>query len=267
MIKYLRAFDGLTLSSRGCNKSLRINEKEKKLTYGDSIYYLNEKDYFINPVHPRSGVYESFPDNLNIDPDNGRIFITLKDIEGKASQIGLKYKIYFNSLDGGIKDSTEIVLGGINYQDRILEVAQQDSILYPNLQNTGPDKNRFFNFVSADKKLIVDEASGAINLLSSTRNGFFGDRPVNQDWKQVRIFYEDINYPKVRHEIELVIYFYTEMREVPSNVSEVMRAHQALLVDIPRVSIPATSAPIDKSISGIVSAIKPRPPCIILVGK
>jgi hypothetical protein len=269
MLYSLRLFVFPVLLLTSCTKSSDTKESDNgmQLAYEKSIYFLSDSDYAIRPVEPRAGIYSAFPDNLNIDENTGEVIVSLLDKDGKDAQVGLKYQVYFRSANGLIKDTTEITLACINYQDVLLEENKGDSVMLPNFQNSGPDKNRFFGFEASDRRLSIDETSGAINLLESTRSGFFGDRPENQDWKQVKVFYKDRNNPKLKYEIELITYFYSSVGDIPSNVSEAMRAHQNLLLGIPSLNIPISAAPIDKSINNIISPRKPRPPCIIIVGK
>jgi hypothetical protein len=235
------------------------------LSYGNSIFYLKATDYVITPVSTGAGSYSAFPDNLNIDPATGSITISVKDKEGKNTQTGLKYRIMYTSPQGK-QDSTFITLAGINFQDRIYYMSNHDSIARP-IYNADPS-NGFpgGNFSRSNGKLDIDPSSGSINLAKSIRNGLFNDDPQNSAWRVVNIEYTSNDASESRkNNLDVVVYFYTALENIPSNVSGAMRAHQDLLIGISPATIPVTNAPVDNDIKNIVSAAKPRPPCIIII--
>ncbi len=257
----------ILLSLSACQKDDGgSNPGTASLGYGNTIFYLQATDYVINPT-TGNGTYTAFPDNLNIDPVTGRITVSVKDIEGKNTQTGLKYRILYTSPQGK-QDSTFITLAGINFQDKIYYLSQNDSIARP-IYNANPGANfPGGNFTKSNGKLDIDPATGNINLTSSIRNGLFNDDPQNSNWRVVNIEYtsnDESNSKK--NNLDVVVYFYTAIQNIPSNVSAAMRAHQNLLLGISAADIPVTSAPVDNDIKNIVSAAKPRPPCIIIIAK
>src|SRR5690242_1489234 len=65
-----------------------------KLSYGDSVFYVNSQPAnIINPVNAPQGTYYSIPKGLEIDPNTGSINIS-------ASEAGLRYKVTFTSTTG-----------------------------------------------------------------------------------------------------------------------------------------------------------------------
>lgn len=237
------------------------------LSYGNTVFYVKATDYVINPASTGSGSYSAFPDNLNIDAQTGQITVSVKDKEGKNTQTGLKYKIYYTSTDGR-KDSTTITLAGINFQDKLYYLSRNDTIASP-IYNADPATGfPGGNFSKSNSKLDIDPATGKINLAKSIRNGLFSDDPQNSNWRVVNIEYTSNDASESRkNNLDVVVYFYTAVENIPSNVSGAMRAHQSLLVGINPVDIPLTNAPVDNDIKNIVSAAKPRPPCIIIIAK
>jgi hypothetical protein len=236
------------------------------LTYPAAVFYLQSNDYIVSPSISKQGNYVAFPDDLNINAATGQITVSLKGRENKESQTGLKYKIVFTS--GSVKDSTFITIAGINYQDRIFTLAQNDTLVKPfyNASGTLPVPAGSV-FTSSNNKLSIDPATGVINLKKTIENGFFNDDPQNNQWRVVTIKYvtNDASTSD-KNNLDVVVYYYTDTNNIPSNVSSAMRAHQGLLLGLDPVNIPVTTAPVDQSISNIVSVSKPRPPCIIIIG-
>lgn len=243
------------------------NTVDGPLSYGNSIFYVQGTDYVVNPVSTGNGTYSAFPDNLNINAQTGQITVSVKDNEGKNTQTGLKYNIYYTSPEGR-KDSTTITLAGINFQDKLYYLSRNDTIASP-IYNANP-ANGFpgGSFSKSNGKLDIDPATGNINLAKSIRNGLFSDDPQNSDWRVVNIEYTSKDASaSAKNNLDVVVYFYTAVENIPSNVSGAMRAHQSLLVGINPVDIPITNAPVDNDIKNIVSAARPRPPCIIIIAK
>ena len=115
-----------------CNKSDSpygggTNPATYKLTYSDSVLYPQGEQsevQVLNPVTPRDGIYTAFPDGLEIDPANGKIKI-------HDSETGIKYRVYYRSTDGLVKDSTLITISGINFLDGVYTINTSDSIVNP----------------------------------------------------------------------------------------------------------------------------------------
>lgn len=260
----LKAFLILALIAQACSKD-ENTQGNQDLTYGNSIFYVRASDYTISPLNTGSGTYNAFPDNLNMDPATGKITVSIKDRDGKATQTGLKYRITYTSPSGS-KDTTYITLAGINFQDRFYYLSNNDSIATP-IYNSDPASGfPGGNFTRSNGKLEINPATGAINLTKSIRNGLFNDDPANGRWRVVNIEYSTNDQSQTdKNNLDVVVYLYNSLADVPVNVSEAMRAHQELLVGISPVAIPVTNAPIDNDIKNIVSAAKPRPPCIIII--
>src|SRR5829696_8382874 len=125
------------------------NTGSYKLTYGDSILYLKNKDYVVTPLMSRAGTYSSFPDKLTIDKSTGAITVTQKDIDGE-SQTGMWYKIYFHSATG-------------NEVDKFYNLSQNDSIIQP-IYNGDPSKViPAGNYdLTSDNKFAINPVNGQI---------------------------------------------------------------------------------------------------------
>ncbi|GAA4332445.1 hypothetical protein [Flaviaesturariibacter amylovorans] len=234
------------------------------LSYGDSILYLKSASYTVRP-NTGAGQYSAFPDNLLIDPATGTITVT--NI-GKAneSQTGIRYRIRYQPASGPA-DSTYIVLGGINYLDRIYNFAQHDTLMRP-LYNASLGRllPPGAYGIQPDARLAIDPATGVINLKECMRRGMF-DLPVeNGEWEEVTVRYKTRDGSnEVTNSIDVAIYYYDSMADIPSNVSVAMRAHQAQILGVAQTPIPPTTGPIDTDLPDNLSLTKPRPPCIIVI--
>jgi hypothetical protein len=235
-------------------------------SYGDGVFYLKVDPYTVSPSVSRPGTYTAFPDNLNINNATGVITVSEDGKDGEQTQMGLKYKIIFTATTGE-KDSTFIVLAGINYQDKIYNLSQNQVKARP-FYNADPARAiPPGNYGMRDNdKLVVNPANGEIDLQASINAGLFGDDPQNDDWRVIKVRYKANDNSTEDTRMEIIVYYYDTVADIPSNVSEVMRAHQSLLLGLQPEVIPVTTAPPDLGIAGLVSPGKPRPPCIIIVG-
>lgn len=238
-----------------------------RLTYGDSVLYLKNNDYTVRPLLSRKGTYTAYPNNLTIDNETGVITVTSKGTDGE-SQTGMWYKISFRS-DAGELDSTFILLSGITYLDRFYHLSQNDSIIHP-IYNGDPLKAlpQGNYALTSDNKFAIDAANGQININECKRRGFFGGAQTNASWKIATVKYA-INDKSdgAPNKVDLVIYYYKTLSDVPRNVSSLMQAHQQMTLGIRSLpSIPATTGPVDNNLPGNLSLSKPRPPCVIIVG-
>ena len=249
-----------------CKKDTTNDTSNIPLSYGDSVFYLKTGNYTITPVHARAGTYTAFPDNLLIDPATGVITIALKGRDGQ-SQTGLKYLVRFRAANSDVIDSTTITLSGINYLDAFHYLAQNDSIISPtyNADNSLPMPPGNYS-IGVDNKLAINPANGQINVNESIRRGFFDD-PSHSSWKQVTIKYAiNDRSNALENQLDIILYRYNSVADVPTNVSGLMQAHQSLSLGLNTRAIPSTPAPVDNNLSSDLSLSKPRPPCIVIIG-
>ena len=261
-------FTGLLLLTQCSKKDCKCVPPPavQKLVYDDSVFYLKNADYIITPLNGKTGTYTSYPGNLRMDRTTGSITITTKGNDGE-SQTGLWYKINYKSLDGKEVDSTMILLSGLTYVDKFYRLSQNDSIIYPiyngNISNPIPSGN--YN-LEQNSDLAINPANGQINIKECIRRGFFGNQ-LHKGWEVAKIKYAiNDNSQGAINEIDVIIYYYHSMTNVPSNVSAVMQAHQSMTVGLRTPPIPATSGEVDNGIPSNLSLSKPRPPCVIIVG-
>lgn len=239
-----------------------------KLSYGDSIFYIKDQNYIISPTWNKAGTYTAFPDNLLIDNATGKITVAIIG-HGLESQTGLRYKIKFQATGSNEVDSTYILLAGINYLDRIYNLSQNDTIISPiynaSLSSSLPAGTYG---ISADNELGINSVNGQININECIRRGLF-DRPAeNGEWEEVSITYKsNDNSNGATNRIDIALYYYDRMSDIPSNISSVMRAHQTMVLGVNQTAIPVTTGPIDTDLPDNLAFSKPRPPCIIIVGQ
>ena len=237
------------------------------ISYSDSIFYLKNTTYDVSPVTQRTGTYSAFPDNLLIDPATGRITVALMGKAGE-SQTGLRYRILFEEAGTGRKDSTYILIAGINYLDRIYRLSQNDTIIRPvynaDLSSSLPSGTYG---IQPDNRLSINSANGEINIMECIRKGMF-DLPVeNGEWEEVSVTYRSNDGSNaVTNRIDVALYYYDRVQDIPSNVSQLMRMHQNQVLGVDHQPIPVTTGPIDTDLPDNISMFKPRPPCVIIVG-
>lgn len=261
----------IILALTACKKK-PVNDdpvNDGKLSYGsDSVFFLRAQAYTISPNISKTGTYTAFPDNLVIDPLTGKVTVTMMG-KGGESQTGLKYKILFQESGTEFKDSTYITLAGINYLDRIYYLSQNDTIISP-VYNADVNKstpNGTYG-IQMDNEVGINPQNGQINLKECIRRGLF-DTPVeNGEWEEVTILYKSNDGSNnVTNRIDVALYYYHTLADVPHNVSEVMRAHQRQVLGVSQTAVPITTGPFDNDLPDNLSLTKPRPPCVIIVGQ
>lgn len=238
-----------------------------KLAYGDSVFYLRNTEYTIAPLGNRKGTYSAFPDNLQMDPATGHITVGVNGNDGN-SQTGMWYKIKFRSDTGAETDSTMVLLSGLTYVDAFYNLKQNDSIIYP-IYNADPTKAiPPGNYdLKGDDDFAINPANGQINIKECFRRGFFTKEANGEGWKTAKIRYA-INDKSngATNSIDVVLYYYRTMDDVPSNVSALMQAHQRMTLGFATARIPSTPGRIDNNLPSDLTLSKPRPPCVVIVG-
>lgn len=239
----------------------------ERLSYGDSIFYLKNAAYLIAPSQRKAGTYTAYPDNLKIDPSTGKITVDVDGRDGN-SQTGMWYKIRFQSANTAETDSAMILLSGLTYVDKFYQLSQNDSIIYPIYNADAAKAVPSGNFdLQHRNDFAINPANGQINILECMRRGYFTKQAGSTGWKVTTIKYaiNDQSSGAVNR-IDLVIYYYHTMSDVPSNVSRLMQAHQSMTLGLRMAPIPSTTGGIDSNLPSELSLSKPRPPCVVIVG-
>lgn len=257
------------------------NPAGERLAYGDSTFYLKSsgEKYTISPLGNRTGKYSAVPSNLKIDENTGKISIEPNGLDN-TSQTGLWYKILFTPTRAGATDSTMVMISGVNYVDAFYKYDKNgigDTIIAPIYNarlNERMPKGRFWIEEKAYEN-IIDPTSGNINI-----NKFFKvarqARSANSDssWETLTVRYrlEDKSYNAENH-IEILLYhYYIPVNDVPRNVTLAMNEHRLQTFGLNLPLLTATKGADENlpnllfSSTALGKSLKPRPPCVVIVG-
>lgn len=237
-----------------CEKNPNSNEPYT-LSYGDSILFLRPSsgDYIVYPTTPGNGLYEGFPEGIEIDDNTGAINVS-------KSETGLRYKITHTAADG-TKTNTMVVISGINFADKFYRLSQQDSVAFPvynaDRARVLPITGSIFDEggLANGSGCSVKTANGQINLAESIRNGLFGSNPTNDDRKDVEIVYRlNDGSGKAVNKLKVRLYYYTSMSTVAPDLLQTLQDRETDGVFLRGVSM-----------QSVARAAKPRPPCVIII--
>ncbi len=246
-------------------------------SYSDTIFYINPNhNQFIVPNNPFEGTYSSSPEGLVIDPLSGIIDVN-------SSETGLKYKITFTASNLAGSCDTHLIIGGVNYEDKIY-VLDQNQILAAPIYNSVPglplpcpdddgvddgsvdDDSCDFDVDNPTGKLLKDlgfeiSSKGEFDLLKTVENGTFGDVPVNGTFLNVDLFYQlpDLS-ANTLNSIPLRFFYFETMADIPQELLDDMDEKSDLINEN------KTGNSNNLRISNYTRpAGKPRPPFIVIV--
>ena len=235
--------------------------KDSAFNYGDSIFYRKDQsdDYIITPFNASRGKYFSFPDGLVLDGNSGEVNIS-------KSETGLKYAIAYIP-DGKTDTSLAfITISGINYADGFYNLADGDSIAHsiydaiPGAGIPGINSGSVFDVGSNcnDQGCNVNVANGSINLAQTVRNGVFGSTPSNNDRHEFEMTYKlNDKSNGSENKLKVKLYYFKTMNDVTPEADSIISSRQGSIIG-PGNTIPA--------LAFSSSQVKPRPPCIFIVG-
>jgi hypothetical protein len=245
-----------------------------QLTYGDSIFYLNNQtsDYTILPTQSRVGEYTGFPDGIDINANTGEINVS-------KSETGLRYRISFYPAGSTDSFSTVIVISGINFLDGFYKLTTADSVIHPIYNantnavipglNTGSSFDDGSNCNSAG--CTVNTANGIINLAQTVRNGVFGATPSNNDRHEFEMDYRiSDNSGKSPNKIKIKLYYFNSIGDVTQEAYDIISEREGALFGIQPKTVPyenLTSVFGITQTTGKAAPPKPRPPCIFILGR
>lgn len=238
--------------------------------YSDSVFYMkNTNDYFVNPVISKSGTFMSFPDGLNIDQNTGVININ-------KSETGLKYRVSFVASGSPDTISSYVIISGINYADKIYNLAAGDSIAAPvynanfNMAPPGGSAN-IFDETNGCKNagIVIGSTNGIINLAQTVRNQGIDTGAT----AQVKLVYR-INDAsgKAPNGLEMKIYFYRTASEIPQYLTDLLIQRKGTILTS-NSTVPPVIQSGRLAVNSLVTQSKaaqparPRPPCIIVVSR
>jgi hypothetical protein len=240
-----------------CNKNNEAKpvDTNYKLSYGDSIFYVNSQPAnIINPVNAPQGTYYSIPKGLEIDPNTGSINVS-------SSEAGLRYKVTFTSTTG-YSTSSFIVISGIDFPDKYYHLTENDSIAFPvynaSSANAIPAGSFDDDYSANSSGCAMKTTNGQINLTESIRRGLFGSTPKNDTRKDFEIKYRiNDKSGNALNKIKVLLYYYDKASDVPADLKQTILDHQSV-----------TFHPDNTPLTGVVGSIttaKPRPPCIVII--
>ena len=247
----------LACLSISCHKKDTVQVDKGHLSYGESVFYVSHQssDLLVGPVHTATGTYSAFPEGLELDRSTGVINVS-------RSEAGMRYRISFQGAQGDTSNAF-VVISGINFPDKYYRLSDADSVAFP-VYNADPSRPMPAGIFDEDKVAnnsgcAMRTNNGQINLKESVRNGLFGSTPKNDTRKDFEVKYRlDDKSGKALNKIKILLYYYDTMSDVPADLQQTVREHQAMTFQPDNT--PIISTPI-ASIAG-----KPRPPCIIVIG-
>lgn len=258
----------LFLLTESCNKPKTaitpppFTRNDSVFNYGDSIFFQKDQsnDYVISPTNNLTGKYASFPEGLVLDGNTGAVNVS-------KSETGLKYMVAF--IPNGKADTllSFITISGINYKDGFYKLSDGDSIAFsiynaiPAAAIPGINNGSVFDVGSNcnDQGCNVNVNNGTINLAQTVRNGVFGSTPSNNDRHEFEMTYKinDKSNGSV-NKLKVKLYYFNTMTDVTPEADSIINSRQGSIIG-PNNIVPAAFA--------FNSAqIKPRPPCIFIVG-
>ena len=270
---------GVSIFFSACNKSDNLpgvgtTPATYKFAYSDSILYpLGEQSevQVLKPVTPRDGIYTAFPDGLEIDASNGNIKI-------HDCETGIKYRVYFRSTDGLVKDSTLITLSGINFLDGVYTINTSDSVVKP-LYNAaagnvlpGSGSGSLFDEGGGCNGggCALDLTNAKINLPQTVRNGVFGATPTNGSSKEFTLnFRVNDRSSKGGNKIKFKIFYFKKLSDVNQQVWDLLNGRNGTVVN---TFSNANNTPIQGFTAGNITQSSltgrgRRPPCIVILGQ
>ncbi|MGZ3778796.1 MAG: hypothetical protein ACXVAZ_14130, partial [Mucilaginibacter sp.] len=239
--------------------------------YADSVLFIQPSvsHYIVSPVTTKEGTYACIPEGLIIDSATGAIDVN-------QSETGLKYKILFTPAGSNTAETTYITISGINYEDKIYNLANGDSIAAPiyNADNkaTLPGINNGSSFDEnggcKNAGIEVDPATAAINLAKSVR-----DQGIDTgSTQQVKLVYKiNDGSHQAANGLDVKVYFYRTASEIPQYLLDLINARKNMIF----YSVAATPLQVQTTRARTLASItlssqkpaRPRPPCIIVVSR
>ena len=234
--------------------------------YADSVFYVQANRNTVQPLTTDAGTYSSAPDGMKLDERTG-------EIDVNASETGLKYKVTFSPANGGDAITRTVIISGINYEDKIYNLAKGDSIAAP-IYNADPKlklpagSNNTFDQGGGCKKAGIDVNRGnaLINLASSVRSQGIDTGATEQVKLEYRLGDGSKNS---LNGLDVKIYFYRTASEIPKYLTELLatRKAQGLSVAGQQTGV----IPGNFSLASLTrvnrNVVRARPPCILVVSR
>ncbi|MBB3056695.1 hypothetical protein [Mucilaginibacter gotjawali] len=234
--------------------------------YADSILYIkNANQNIVYPVGPAQGSYTSFPDGLKIDQSTGAIDVN-------NSETGLKFKVTFTDQSSGNAKTAYVTISGINYRDKIFNLAAGDSIATPiyNADAGAPipqiNNGSTFDTNSGCKNagIEVNPVDGTINLAKSVRDQLIDTGSTQEVKLQYKI---NDQSREALNGLNVKIYFYRNAGEIPQYLQDILTERKTTILAAPINRFASLAAAPMAFTSAQNKPGRPRPPCIIVVSR
>jgi hypothetical protein len=194
--------------------------------YGDSVLFVQgagRSAYLFRPVNAlQNGKFVAWPKGLTIDPSTGEIDVL-------RSEPGARYNVGFVNSTTGDTAYRQIILAGITYPDGIYDLGDGHGALQPyfNADASAPGVvSSVFDEqgIAKGQNLVVDAASGAIDLKASVEQGLFGSQPQNGDSREISVYYRlnDQSHMSLL-KTTVTVYYYNSYSDVPRALVEACR--------------------------------------------
>jgi hypothetical protein len=260
-----------------------------ELSYGDSVFQASVTgiEYRILPVRRPSqpGYFIANLAGLDLDSATGKINLS-------RSESGLRYQVYYVSIDKELIAQTSVTISGIDYQDRVYDLssgAAEDQFAIPmydmtpglplpcgngsicRFDETDINGDNISDYFGANNsKLFVDTLTGVIDLKKSLEAGIFGTVPpganlsfLNRRKKDVTIYYRlgDDNCRTLKKITVRLIYFQSKALIPESMQLEIDSRNQRYLLQ------PGSAASSDDDLLNLAYyySTPKRPPLIVIV--
>lgn len=259
-----------------CSKSSTSagNDPVYKLSYNAAVLYPAGETSELQTISPSmaaTGAYTSFPQGLEMNSSTGVINL-------HESETGMKYRVYYTSPDGKIKDSTLVTIGGINYLDGVYKINTADSII-------NPVYNAVIGSIlpNAANGSVFDEGGGCnnngcavntgdakINLSQTVRNGTFGSTPSNGSNKEFEFkFRVNDNSRKGGNKLKIKIFYFKKLDDITPQVWELLNGRNGTVINSFSNS---DNTPVQGNTAGNItqnsgSGKGKRPPCVVILSQ
>ncbi|HTR31848.1 MAG TPA: hypothetical protein VMH27_21395 [Puia sp.] len=249
-------------------------------SYGDSVLFVQgsgRSSYLFRPVNTlQNGTFVSWPKGLTIDPVSGEIDVL-------QSEPGARYNVGFVNRATGDTAYRQVILAGVTYPDGIYDLGSSHTRLQPyfNADAAAPGiASSIFDAdgLAANRNLVVDNQTGAIDLKASVEKGLFGAQPHNGDSREISVYYRlnDQSHLSLL-KTTITVYYYYSVSDIPQAMIEACRFSREAFSkasshpDYTEVTGGGTTAPQSTGPSSTTKTAPaptptpPRPPQVIIV--
>jgi hypothetical protein len=295
-IIYILSLCGIVLAMASCESSISPDDQNPggetfscmSFAYPDTIFYVSDSAVnVVRPTNPATGTYTVFPEGLFIDGITGEIDIN-------KSESGLRYRVSFQPTGSSQVCNWEMIIAGINYEDKIYILDQNDTLALPIFdanrtaiipcdddddddddedededEDDDDDSCKFDDDEGtgaptlASLGIKIGTSSGKINLKKTLENGTFGASPVNGTTVDAKLFYRlnDASL-RARNSLDIRLYYFEKLADVPQSLLDEIeeKKNSILKVNVP-VGLPFARVAAENP------KAKPRPPYLVVVGR